>query len=677
MDNNERLSVLIRKWFNKHRRKTLKNNQSQPQPHLQIPDMDYYFITGRIKEKYGGMTKSLLLRAKLFGLKNISSHFLTFSYDPEFSRKVKGIIDKQIVNPKMTKIQNMYVDFLIPNSKPEEQYHPSYHPDNINEVVIDHEDPSVRFIRNEQTNQIEMIEFFHQNQQMEKREEYNTQGQLHKVSYFSQETGKVYQELFIYEHTYIYMKKEYVHLEEESKNKLKEMIWYAQEGIKTFKNEKALRQEWLMTIQYKNDRKKLFLVDSRKQDKYVFQLKKRSSSYFSAIIHSKHYETEKTALRSDYNELFTQIRKQKVDAVFFITEEQKTDVVKQFGHQNIFFLTPHTLDRSSHQVQDHYMADPHKVLMMARLTKIKNVIDAIRSFQFVIKEVPSARLEIFGSGPQEKQLKQEIKKLNLEKNVFLKGFTQKPDVEFRTARMSISTSVFEGCPLSIMESIVNNCPVITYNYDYGASTLVKNEFNGFVVEQYEVKQLANKIIELLKNDEQHQIFSENCQEIAEIYSIPNYYENWITALHKMIEVREKRDQIQRMMKPIHFKLVDISSKHHVLSLDLQMEGVIEKRKKVILELVGYDRDNHAELFSKKVENLKVSFPIGHAFIKAALKRNKTKYVDFYMRMRDEEFNEITQRLPIAEHLLNEKGVSKMDGVSYKTIKGNYSWKLNK
>ena len=251
MDNNERLSVLIRKWFNKHRRKTLKNNQSQPQPHLQIPDMDYYFITGRIKEKYGGMTKSLLLRAKLFGLKNISSHFLTFSYDPEFSRKVKGIIDKQIVNPKMTKIQNMYVDFLIPNSKPEEQYHPSYHPDNINEVVIDHEDPSVRFIRNEQTNQIEMIEFFHQNQQMEKREEYNTQGQLHKVSYFSQETGKVYQELFIYEHTHIYMKKEYVHLEEESKNKLKEMIWYAQEGIKTFKNEKALRQEWLMTIQYK------------------------------------------------------------------------------------------------------------------------------------------------------------------------------------------------------------------------------------------------------------------------------------------------------------------------------------------------------------------------------------------------------------------------------------------
>ncbi|WP_410976900.1 glycosyltransferase [Bacillus safensis] len=668
---------MIRKWFNKLRKKTHENNQSQPQQHLKIPDMEYYFITGRIKEKYGGMTKSLLLRANLFGLKNISSHFLTFSYDQEFPRKVKGIIDKQIVDPKMTKIQNMYIDFLIPNGKPKEQYVPSYHADNINKVVFDHEDQSVRFIRNEKSNQIEMIDYFYPNQQLEKREEYNSQGQLHKVSYFSQETGNVYRELFIYEHTYIYMKKEYADLKEDSKSKLRDIIWYSHEGMKTFKSEKALRQEWLTTIQYRNDRKKLFLVDSRKQDKYVFQLKKRSSSYFSAIIHSKHYETEKTELRTDYNELFTQIKKQKVDAVFFITEEQKKDVEKQFGHQNIFFLTPHTLDRSSHQVQDHYIADPYKVLMMARLTKIKNVKDAIRSFQFVIKEVPNARLEIFGSGPQEKQLKQEIKRLNLEQNVFLKGFTQNPDAEFRTARMSISTSVFEGCPLSIMESIVNNCPVITYNYDYGASTLVKNNVNGFVVEQYEVKQLANKIIELLKNDEQYQIFSENCQEIAEIYSIPNYYENWTKALHKMIEVREKRDQIKRMIKPIHFKLVGIDVQHHVLSLDFQMKGIIEKQNKVILELVGYDRHNHAELFSKEVENLKVSFPIGHASIQEALKRNKTKYVDFYLRMRDEEYNEIIKRLPIAENVLNEKDVSKVDGVSYKTIKGNYSWKVNK
>ncbi|MEB2356520.1 glycosyltransferase [Bacillus pumilus] len=667
---------MIRKWFNKLRKKTHEKNQSQPQQQLQIPDMEYYFITGKIKEKYGGMTKSLLLRANLFGLKNTSTHFLTFSYDQEFPEKVKGIIEKKIVDPNMTKIQNMYVDFLIPNCQPKEQYQPTYHADNINKGLCD-EDSSVRFIRNEKSNQIEIVDYFHPNQQLDKREEYNSQGQLHKVSYFSQETGKVYRELFIYENTHIYMKKEYDDLKDEAKNKLRDIIWYAQEGMKTFKNEKGLRQEWLMTIQYKNDRKKLFLVDSRKQDKYVFQLKKRSSTYFSAIIHSKHYETEKTELRSDYNELFTQLRKQKVDAVFFITEEQKTDVVKQFGHQNIFFLTPHTLDRSPHQVQDHYTADPNKVLMMARLTKVKNVIDAIRSFEFVVKEVPNARLEIFGSGPQEKQLKQEIKRLSLEKNVILKGFTQNPDAEFRTARMSISTSVFEGCPLSIMESIVNNCPVITYNYDYGASTLVKNNFNGFVVEQYEVKQLANKIIELLKNDEQYQIFSENCQEIAEIYSIPNYYENWTKALHKMIEVREKRDQIKRMIKPIYLKLVGIDVQNHVLSLDIQMKGVIEKQKKVILELVGYDRHNHAELFSKAVENFKVSFPIGHASIQEALKRNKTKYVDFYLRIRDEEYNEIIKRLPIAENLFNEKDVSKVDGVSYKTIKGNYSWKVNK
>lgn len=235
--------------------------------------MEYYFITGKIKEKYGGMTKSLLLRANLFGLKNITTHFLTFSYDQEFPQKVQGIIDKQVVDPNMTRIQNMYVDYLIPNCKPMEQYQPTYHADN-NKVSCDHEDPSVRFIRHEKSNQIEMVDYFQPNQQLDKREEYNSQGQLHKVSYFSQETGKIYRELFIYENTHIYMKKEYDDLKDETKNKLRDIIWYSQDGMKTFKNEKGLRQEWLTTIQYKNDRKKLFLVDSRKQDKYVFQLKK-------------------------------------------------------------------------------------------------------------------------------------------------------------------------------------------------------------------------------------------------------------------------------------------------------------------------------------------------------------------------------------------------------------------
>lgn len=65
---------------------------------------------------------------------------------------------------------------------------------------------------------------------------------------------------------------------------MRDIIWYAHEGIKTFKNEKALRQEWLTTIQYKNDRKKLFLVDSRKQDKYVFQLKKEVLLIFQQLF---------------------------------------------------------------------------------------------------------------------------------------------------------------------------------------------------------------------------------------------------------------------------------------------------------------------------------------------------------------------------------------------------------
>lgn len=66
----------------------------------QIPDMDYYFISGGLPSNYGGLTKSLLLRSKLFGEEcNQNTFFLTFRFDLELSSKIdelysNGKIDK-------------------------------------------------------------------------------------------------------------------------------------------------------------------------------------------------------------------------------------------------------------------------------------------------------------------------------------------------------------------------------------------------------------------------------------------------------------------------------------------------------------------------------------------------------------------------------------------------------
>lgn len=72
------------------REKKLGEKQSDPLKNegIAIPNMTYYFISGNLPHDYGGLTKSLLLRSKLFGkLSQTPTTFLTFGFDKEFSTK--------------------------------------------------------------------------------------------------------------------------------------------------------------------------------------------------------------------------------------------------------------------------------------------------------------------------------------------------------------------------------------------------------------------------------------------------------------------------------------------------------------------------------------------------------------------------------------------------------------
>lgn len=78
-----------------------------------IPDMNYYFISGGLPSNYGGLTKSLLLRSKLFGEEcNRKTFFLTFRFDLELASKKQDLYKNGKIDEKYTSVINLYDDFL-------------------------------------------------------------------------------------------------------------------------------------------------------------------------------------------------------------------------------------------------------------------------------------------------------------------------------------------------------------------------------------------------------------------------------------------------------------------------------------------------------------------------------------------------------------------------------------
>ena len=118
-----------------------------------------------------------------------------------------------------------------------------------------------------------------------------------------------------------------------------------------------------------------------------------------------------------------------------------------------------------------------------------------------------AKLEIFGRAviedelAEEKRLKNLIKELELEDNVIFKGHTYKAFDEMSKSLATLFVSDYEGLGMVVLESMVNQTPVISYDINYGPSDFINNGKNGFLVKQYDVNTLAEKILYILDNSD--------------------------------------------------------------------------------------------------------------------------------------------------------------------------------
>lgn len=126
----------------------------------------------------------------------------------------------------------------------------------------------------------------------------------------------------------------------------------------------------------------------------------------------------------------------------------------------------------------------------------KNQILAIRALKNVLNDVENAQLVLVGNGTHHSMLEEEAKKLGVQKKVFFAGERSDiPDI-LSTADVYISTSHREGLPLSILEAMAAELPVIATNVG-GCSDIVRE--NGILISDDDQSALENAMIKLAKN----------------------------------------------------------------------------------------------------------------------------------------------------------------------------------
>jgi cellulose synthase/poly-beta-1,6-N-acetylglucosamine synthase-like glycosyltransferase/glycosyltransferase involved in cell wall biosynthesis/O-antigen/teichoic acid export membrane protein len=224
------------------------------------------------------------------------------------------------------------------------------------------------------------------------------------------------------------------------------------------------------------------------------------------LVHHIHQEVFRKSLIKPLALLATFLEKDLMPLVYrqtpFITvsESSKQDMLRYgLGKSGISVLSPGVDPEKLMPGERHY--NP-LVVYLGRLKEYKSIDKLILSFNKVCRRMPKAKLVIAGSGDEENNLKRLVKKLDLEANVFFVGHiseAQKLKL-LQKAWLMVNPSLMEGWGITTIEANACATPVLASNVP-GLRDSVLNNNTGILFEYGNNKELADKMIYLLKNDD--------------------------------------------------------------------------------------------------------------------------------------------------------------------------------
>jgi glycosyltransferase involved in cell wall biosynthesis len=221
----------------------------------------------------------------------------------------------------------------------------------------------------------------------------------------------------------------------------------------------------------------------------------------------------------------------KADCLKVVSQSSKDDFVKNWGIQNnkIKVINPpintkRILERSTQIVPEHiksFINNSKYLFTLGRIESQKGFDFLMNSFLLTVKSEPDLKLIICGEGSLRKQFIQYVIDSSLEDKILFTGYLDNPYPLFKNASAFCLTSVWEGMPVVIMESMILNCPVITVDCPSGPSEMIINYKNGLLVNR-NVNDFALAIKYVLNNPSLVEEWKKVAFANAKEWGIENY-----------------------------------------------------------------------------------------------------------------------------------------------------------
>lgn len=173
------------------------------------------------------------------------------------------------------------------------------------------------------------------------------------------------------------------------------------------------------------------------------------------------------------------------------------------------------------------------VIAVGRYCYQKDLGKLIDAWSLVCQEDDKWRLHLVGDGEDREMLQRQIEELGLKDRVVLGRAETDMKAVYSNASLLALSSRYEGLPMVLLEAQAAGLPIVSFACKCGPRDVIEDGLDGLLVEEGDVKALADGILQLISNYELRMRMGHEAFKRSERYSEETVMSQWVRLFNEL------------------------------------------------------------------------------------------------------------------------------------------------
>lgn len=219
--------------------------------------------------------------------------------------------------------------------------------------------------------------------------------------------------------------------------------------------------------------------------------------------------------------------------VISITNTMQNLIEKKHQLKNVMTIyNPINVSQIREKANDKIILDFDYIIGVGHFNTTQKQFDKlIYAYSKSILPEKNIALVILGEGINKEALIKEVQINDVTKMVHFLGFKNNPYKYISKAKFYVMSSLHEGMPMVLLESLACGTPVISFDCPTGPNEIIAHKENGLLIENQNIYKLIKGMNALVNDDELYLRCKNNTLESVEKFYINTIGQQWLDLMN--------------------------------------------------------------------------------------------------------------------------------------------------